>query len=123
MISLLCSLSRKSRTLLAVLIVCLVPAALQAETIIITNKLPIVVKVQTTYVVQGRVAVGPTYTLKPGDATPGIVLPGVKNFAVFDPNMPPRPLGIQSNVAGNMDISLDIVPAPPTPNGPKVIFK
>lgn len=123
MISLLCSLSRKSRTLLAVLIVCLLPAVLQAETIVITNKLPIVVKVQTTVVVQGRVAVGPTYTLKPGDSTPGIVLPGSKNFAAFDPNMPNKPLGILSGVSGNMDIGLEIVPAPPTPNGPKAIIK
>jgi hypothetical protein len=121
MISLLCSLGWKSRTLLAVLIVCLLPAALHAETITIKNSTDDPVVVQTAYIVKGRVFAGQSYTLKPGDTTPGIMLPGNKLFTIVDAAKPNVVLGRQGVPGGNMNLDFELVPG--SPKGPKIIFK
>ena len=90
MISLLSSLGRKSLALPAVLIVWLLPTAVWAETITITNKTPGVVIVRPACQVRGQVRVARPFQLKPGDTSPGIVLPGTKYIEIRDAMVPTR---------------------------------
>jgi hypothetical protein len=115
MISLLSSLSWKSRTLLAVLIVCLLSAATQAETITIKNTTNGTIVIETTYQAGTKVAQGPPITLKAGETSPGITLPGNKRFRFFDVNMPNTPLGQQVVPGGKNDLDFVIVPSTKPP--------
>jgi hypothetical protein len=75
---------------LAVLVVGVLPAAGRAETITFRNDLNIPVVVQAVSAV-GRVPRRDRpYTLAPGDATPGITLPGNKVVTIYDARNPNR---------------------------------
>ena len=90
MISLLSSLGRKSLALPAVLIVWLLPTAVWAETITIKNSTPGVVIVRPACQVRGQVRAARPFQLKPGDTSPGIVLPGTKFIEIRDAMVPTR---------------------------------
>ena len=90
MISLLSSLGWKSLALPAVLIVWLLPTAVWAETITITNTTPGAVIVRPACQVRGQVVPARPFQLKAGDTSPGIVLPGTKYIEIRDAAVPTR---------------------------------
>jgi hypothetical protein len=122
MISLLCSLGRKSLPLLAVLIVGLLPAASQAQAIKINNAMNVPLVVQVIYTNGRQVQPQPPSTLKPGDTTPAIMPPpGVQVLVrIFDANGAVLNPGVAVPPANaNQNFSL----APGGPRGPKVILQ
>lgn len=115
MISILCSLGRKSLPLLAVLIVCLLPAVLQAQTITIKNATPGAVIVTTTYLIPGRppqVKSGRPIALNPGATTVITPLAAQVRITILDAAQPNgKPLGGKDVVMGTTEITLEIVPS------------
>jgi hypothetical protein len=84
MISLLCSLGRKSLPLLAVLIVSLLAATIQAQTIKLTNTAAVPIVIEPISSAGGLVYPGKPFELKPGQSA-GIMLPGDKAISLRDP--------------------------------------
>jgi hypothetical protein len=84
MISLLCSLGRKSLALLAVLIVCLLPAAVRAESIKLTNTSTLPIVIEPVSSAGGTVYPGKPFGLNPGAKSAGIMLPGDKVIILRD---------------------------------------
>ncbi len=76
--------------LLAVPIVCLLPAAAFSETFAFRNECNAPVVVQAVSVFRGRIFRDRPYLLNPADATPGATLPGDKLITVYDARIPNR---------------------------------
>jgi hypothetical protein len=108
MISHLRRLGRTSLALPAALIVCLLPAAVRAETVTINNGTSLVVIVQATSIVKGKLQSDPPGKLAPGAST-ATTLPGNKLITVTDPNNPNKPLCQKVVPAGTEDLEFDIV--------------
>ncbi len=94
MISLLGSLGRMSLSLLAVLVVCLLPAASQAQSIKFNNTTKGNVVVEVIYYNGNQIRPQRGITLKPGDTTPAFTPPSgvgiqVKIYDAANPNLPP----------------------------------
>ena len=123
MISHLCSLVRKSLALLAVLIVCLLPAVVAAETVNIKNctAIPVVVIVTAVEAPGAPLQRDAPANLKPNEKT-FTVLKGKKLIEIRDPAAPPgaRPLCQLPLPAGTEDVWLEIVMER---KGPNTIFK
>jgi hypothetical protein len=114
MISLLRSVGRKSLALLAVLIVGLLPAAVQAENIIIKNTTSAQVSVQVAVIVRGRagITIVPIWNkpLAAGQSTPAVAAAGNKLITIVDPAAKPL---LQQGVPGAaQDQYWDIVAGP-----------
>jgi hypothetical protein len=113
MISLQCSLGQKSLALLAVLIVCLLPAAVRAENIIIKNATSAQLVVTVSYAARGQIVPGQPNPLAPGAATPGISVPGNKIIMIANAAAPARPICPPIVIPAAMqDQYLDIVVSP-----------
>jgi len=108
MISLQRSLGRNSLALLAVLIVCLLPAMLQAQTIKLINTSTVPIGVEPTSSDGPRVYQGKPFLLKPGDKSAGIMLPGMKVVNLRDP-MTRRVVGQLPIPAGTEDQDYDLI--------------
>jgi hypothetical protein len=102
-------LSRVSRWLLAALVVALLPAAGRAETITIRNETPVPVIVETVSVYRNMLRRERPYVLNPGDATPGITLPGNKIVTVRNARMVTQVLSQQAIPARAEDQYFGIV--------------
>jgi len=76
--------------LLALLAVFLVPVLAQAETVLIRNDCGVPIVIQAGSVVRGVLRRDPPCALKPGDMTPGIMLPGNKIITIYDARTPNR---------------------------------
>jgi len=76
--------------LLALLAVFLVPVLAQAETVLIRNDCAVPIVIQAGSVVRGVLRRDPPCALKPGDITPGIMLPGNKIITIYDARTPNR---------------------------------
>jgi hypothetical protein len=96
--------------LLAVLIVCSVPALANAESLYFRNECKYPVVVQGVSIVRGVLRRDRPYMLKPGDSTPGIMLPGDKIITVYDAKVPNRVLFQGAISAGAKDQYFGIVP-------------
>ena len=70
--------------LTAVVLIGLLPAGARAEALVFRNDTNAAVIVQGACVVRGVLRRDRPYLLKPGDATPGITLPGNKLITVYD---------------------------------------
>jgi hypothetical protein len=70
--------------LLAVLMTGLLPAGARAEALLFRNETNGPIIVQAACVVRGVLRRDRPYLLRPGDATPGIVLPGNKLITIYD---------------------------------------
>jgi hypothetical protein len=108
MISHLRRLGRTSLALPAALIVCLLPAAVRAETVNIKNGTPLVVTVETTSVVGKTFYRDAPAKLAPGDST-ATTLPGDKRITITDPGNPNKPLCQKIVRAGTEDLYFEIV--------------
>jgi hypothetical protein len=112
---------------MAVLLVCLLPAATHAEALAFRNETNGPIIVQAACVIRGALRRDRPYLLRPGDSTPGIVLPGNKLITVYDglnPNVvifkgaiPGGPadaaFGVSPDGAGG--VKLDLKPPAPGP--------
>jgi len=115
MISHCCGRGRCRPRLLAVLVLCLLPGAISAESLYFQNKCDAPVVLQATSVFRGAVWRGRPCLLKPGDTTPAIAMPGNKIVTVLDPRVPNRVLFQGAIPAGVIDLSFRIVPDLPPP--------
>ncbi len=111
MIGTLRSLGLTRPCLPALLIVCLAPAVVSAESIRFQNKTTGTVVVQPSCVIRGVVHQGTPYVLNSGDMTPPIMLPGNKIIIVRDdPRINPTRILYQGTIAAGTDNqSFDIV--------------
>jgi hypothetical protein len=120
----LCNLSKIAAGLSAVLIVSLLPAGARAEALLFRNDTKAVIIVQAACVVRGVLRRDRPYLLKPGDSTPGIVMPGNKVITVYD-GLRPNKVVFQGAIPGgptdqafivNPDpaggVKLELMPAP-----------
>jgi hypothetical protein len=98
-----------------VLVCALLPGAAAAETLAFRNECKAPVVVQAVSVFRGRVFRDKPYLLNPGDATPGIVLPGDKVITVYDAKVPNRVLFQGALSASPVDQRYGIVPDSPPP--------
>jgi hypothetical protein len=94
-------LGRTSLALPAALVVCLLPAAVRAETTKITNGTSLGVVVQATAVVNKQLQSDAPSKLPPGGSTT-TTLPGDKVITIIDPAKPNNPL-CRKVVAGSTD--------------------
>jgi hypothetical protein len=101
-------------SLLALLALTFLPAALRAETIIIQNTTPGAIVVQATSIVGKQVNRAAPAMLNPNDATPGIQLPGNKVITIYDAKTPNKVLYQGVVPGGNNDLNLGIVWDPKT---------
>jgi hypothetical protein len=108
------SLGRMGLRLPAVLILALLPAAVNAETIIIQNTTPIPIVIQASSIVGKQVNRAAPAMLNPNDATPGIQMPGNKVITIYDAKTPNKVLYQGVIPAGNQDLNLGIVVDPKT---------
>jgi hypothetical protein len=110
MISHLRRLGHTSLALPAALILCLLPAAVRAETINLKNGTPLVVVVQASAVSPstGRVQRDAPSKLAPGD-TATTMLPGNKVITIVDPANPNKPLCQKGIASGTEDLYFEIV--------------
>jgi hypothetical protein len=106
---------RLASCLLAVLIVCAGARPAAAQALQFRNECNAPVVVQAVSVFRGVLRRDRPYLLKPGDVTPGILLPGDKVITVYDAKVPTRVLfqGTVPGGAGDMHFSI-------LPNGPRV---
>jgi hypothetical protein len=93
-----------------VLIVCVTPAVLQAETITFRNECRVPVAVQTGSVVGGVLRPDRTIVLKPREATPRISLDSDKIVIIYDARVPNRILYKDAVRASKRAIHVGIVP-------------
>jgi hypothetical protein len=115
MISRLHSLGNLRRLALAGLVVLLLPAASEAETIQIKNEAGGPIIVVASCVVRGqKVSVGP-YKLDANDSSPGICLPGNKVIQVYDAKAPNRLIFQGAVPGGPNDLQWAIMPDPQRP--------
>jgi hypothetical protein len=82
------NLGKIGAALVAVLVVGMVPAGAHAEALVFRNETNGPIIVQAACVVRGVLRRGRPILLKPGDATPGIVMPGNKLITVYDGTNP-----------------------------------
>src|ERR1700704_1375987 len=116
MISLLRRLGRKSLALPAGLIVCLLPAALHAETITIKNGTAVVVIVQATSIDgKNKFHRDPPAKVTPGNSA-ATMLPGNKQITIVDPGNPNTILFQQVIPAGTEDLYFKLVIEGKPPN-------
>jgi hypothetical protein len=105
------------RLLLALLILCLLPCLVQAETLEFRNDCKAPVVVQAVSVFRGVLRRDRPYLLNPGDKTPGITMLGDKVITVYNARIPNQILFQGAIPSGMVDLSFSILPDLP---GPKV---
>jgi hypothetical protein len=108
------SLGQLALRLPAVLVVTLLPAALHAETITITNTGPMGIVVQASSIDGKKVERAAPAMLNPNDTTPAIQLRGNKVITIYDAKTPNKVLYQGVIPAGNQDLNLGIVIDPKT---------
>jgi hypothetical protein len=108
------SLGHKCLRLPAVLVAVLLPTALHAETITITNTGPAGIVVQASSVDGKKVHRAAPAMLNPNDTTPAIQLPGNKVITIYDAKNANKVLYQGVIPAGNQDLNLGIVIDPKT---------
>jgi hypothetical protein len=101
--------------LLAVLLAGWSAAPAFAETLVFRNDCNAPVIVQAAGVFRGIFRRDRPYLLRPGDATPGIVLPGDKVITIYDAKMPNRILYQGALPANSTDLRFRILPDVPPP--------
>jgi len=102
--------------LLVVLMAGMVPAAAHAEALVFRNETNGPIIVQAACVVRGVLRRGRPILLKPGDATPGIIMPGNKLITVYD-GLNPNHVVFQGAVPGGPADQLFGVGLDPTTPG------
>ncbi len=88
--------------LAAVVMVALLPGGVRAEALQFRNETNGAIIVQAACVFRGALRRDRPYLLKPGDATPGIVLPGNKLITVYD-GVNPNRIIFRGTVSGGVN--------------------
>lgn len=101
--------------LLAVLLAGWSASPASAETLVFHNDCNTPIIVQAAGVFRGIFRRDRPYLLRPGEATPGIVLPGDKVITIYDAKMPNRILFQEALPAGILDLRFRILPDVPPP--------
>ena len=98
--------------LVAVVMVALLPGGARAEALQFRNDTNGAIIVQAACVVRGVLRRDRPYLLKPGDATPGIALPGNKLITVYDGANPNRVIFQGTVPGGPTDQAFGVAPDP-----------
>ena len=101
--------------LLALLMAGLIPAAAHGEALVFRNETNGPIIVQAACVVRGVLHRGRPLLLRPGDATPGIVMPGNKIITVYDGTNPNHVVYQGAIPAGPVDQLFGVGLDPQTP--------
>jgi hypothetical protein len=110
MIRQLCSLGLLRPCLLAVLLVCCLPALAPAQGLAFRNDCGAPIVVQAVCILPGGVRRDRPYLLKPGEHTPRLLLPGDKIITVYDARLPNRVLFQGALPAGGVELRFAVLP-------------
>jgi hypothetical protein len=101
--------------LLAALLLVGSTSAASAETLVFRNDCNVPIVVQAASVSRGIFVRGRPHLLRPGDESPGIVLPGEKVITIYDGEVPNRLLFQKALPASSLDWKFRILPDVPFP--------
>jgi hypothetical protein len=106
------NLGKIAAGLLTALLLCAAPTGAQAESLVFRNDTKEPLIVQAACVVRGVLKRDRPYLLKPGDSTPGIVMPGNKVITVYDGLRPNKVVFKGAIPGGANDQAFNVSPDP-----------
>lgn len=106
------SLSKIAAGMTAVWMMSLFPADARAEALLFRNDTKSPIIVQAACVVRGVLRRDRPYLLKPGDSTPGVILPGNKLITIYDGLRPNKVIFKGAIPGGPTDQAFTVDPDP-----------